>query len=87
MTASEHLVVIDAVQLPKTAASLFSSVKSLTNGIASWVQSCVDYWAAAALYDSLRTLSDAELQRRGFSRDTLLRDVFQSCDLNARSKT
>ena len=49
MTASEHLVVIDAVPPPKTAASLFSSVKSLTNGIASWVQSCADYWAAAAL--------------------------------------
>jgi hypothetical protein len=87
MTASEHRVVIDAVPPPKTAASLFSSVKSLTNGIASWVQSCADYWAAAALYDSLRTLSDAELHRRGLSRDTLLRDVFQSCDFNARSMT
>ena len=67
------------------AASLSSSVKSLTKGIASWVQSCADLWAAAALYDSLRGLSDVELHRRGLSRDTLARDVFQSADHTARN--
>jgi hypothetical protein len=35
----------------------------------------VDYHAAAATYDALRTLSDAELCRRGLSRTTLARDV------------
>jgi hypothetical protein len=60
------------------AASLFNLVKSLIKGIASWVQSTADLWAAAALYDALRGLSDAELHKRGFSRDTLVRDVMQS---------
>jgi truncated hemoglobin YjbI len=67
------------------AASLFNSVKSLTKGIARWLQSCADYWAAAALYESLHSLSEAELLRRGLSRDTLARDVFQSDDRVARS--
>ena len=49
-----------------------------TKGIASWVRSTADLWAAAALYDALRRLSDAELHKRGFSRDTLVRDVLQS---------
>ena len=68
----------------ETAASLFNSVKSLTKGIASWVQSTADLWAAAALYDALRRLSDAELRKRGFSRDTLARDLFPSGDHIAR---
>jgi hypothetical protein len=66
------------------AASLFNAVKSLTKGIASWLQSCADFWVAAALYESLRSLSEAELLRRGLSRDTLARDVFQSDDRVAR---
>jgi hypothetical protein len=66
------------------AASLFNLVKSVTKGIASWVQSTADLWAAAALYDRLRGLSDAELHRRGLSRDTLARDVFHSGDHIAR---
>jgi hypothetical protein len=60
------------------AASLFNWIKSRTKGIASWVQSTADLWAAAALYDGLRGLSDAELRKRGFSRDTLVQDVWQS---------
>jgi hypothetical protein len=65
------------------AVSISNSVKSLTNSIASWVQSCADQWAAAALYDSLRGLSDAELHRRGLSRDILARDALQSNDQTA----
>ena len=60
------------------AASLLNLAKSLIKGTASWVQSTADLWAAAALYDTLRGLSDAELHKRGFSRDTLVRDVLQS---------
>ena len=67
------------------AASLSNSVKSLTKGIVSWIESATDLWAAAALYDGLRRLSDAELHRRGLSRDTLARDVFRSGDRVARS--
>jgi hypothetical protein len=34
-----------------------------------------DHYAAAAMYEQLSRLSDAELQRRGLSRSTLARDV------------
>ena len=67
-----------ATSAGERAASLFNLVKSLTKSIASWVQSTADLWAAAALYDALRRLSDAELHKRGFSRDTLFQDVSQS---------
>jgi hypothetical protein len=46
----------------------------------SWLQTCSDYLAAAAMYDELRGLSDAELRRRGLSRDSLARDVCATCD-------
>jgi hypothetical protein len=48
--------------------------------MAEWLEACADYWAAAALYDQLRRLSDAELRRRGLSRDTLAQHAFKSYD-------
>ena len=62
------------------AASPVSSAKSLTGRFFTWVKTCADDWAAAALYDSLRNLSDSELYRRELSRDRLARDVFRSRD-------
>ena len=46
---------------------------------------CVDrdlrrYYAAAATYEQLARLSDAELHRRGLSRATLGRDVCEALD-------
>src|SRR5262249_12546603 len=55
-------------------------LKSAAQRVAAWASACADYYAAASLYDNLRGLSDAELRRRGLSRDTLARDVCQSCD-------
>jgi hypothetical protein len=55
-------------------------IKSIGHRIGAWASACADYYRAAALYDELRGLSDAELQRRGLSRDTLARDVCQACD-------
>ena len=55
-------------------------LESLGKRIGAWAATCADYWSAAALYDELRGLSDAELQRRGLSRDTLARDVCEACD-------
>ena len=61
---------------PSTSAtSPFSSIKSLTERIAAWIQTRADVYAVAALYDGLRELSDAELHKRGLSRKTLARDV------------
>jgi hypothetical protein len=58
-------------------------IKSIGQRVGAWASTCADYYSAAALYDELRGLSDAELQRRGLSRDTLARDVCQGCDGSA----
>jgi hypothetical protein len=79
MTFREEAVAHETIEA-ETTRSLSSSAKSIAEGFAAWVDSCADYWAAAALYDSLRRLSDSELQKRGLSRDTLAQDVFRSCN-------
>lgn len=45
-----------------------------------WLRTCGDYWCAAAMYDHLRGLSDAELARRGLSRATLASEVCAACE-------
>ena len=83
MAVTEHISSIDAVPASDTAASLSSSIKSLAQHLIKWANACADYYAAAAMYDQLSRLSNAELHRRGLSRDTLARDVCQSCDRTA----
>jgi hypothetical protein len=83
MTFHEQVLGAEAAA-SNAESSLSNFVKSLTKGVVAWMQSCADYWAAAALYDSLRGLSDTELRRRGLSRDTLARDICQSCDRTSR---
>ena len=46
--------------------------------IAVWIDHCAEAYAQAALYEDLSRLSDAELSRRGLSRDTLARDMTQT---------
>jgi hypothetical protein len=48
--------------------------------MAAWLSICAEYHAAAAQYEELSRLSDAELNRRGLSRDTLARDICESAD-------
>ena len=79
----EHFSGVDAVPPTETAASLSSSIKSLARLVAIWANTCTDYFAAAAVYEQLSGLSDAELHKRGLSRDTLARDVCESCDRTA----
>jgi hypothetical protein len=50
-------------------------LRSLGSRLATGLDTCADHWAAAALYQQLSRLSDAELARRGLSRATLARDV------------
>ena len=87
MAITEHIsgidTGIDAVPHTETAASLSSSVKSLAGFFIAWVNACADYYAAASMYEQLSKLSNAELHRRGLSRDTLAREVFRSCDRTA----
>jgi len=60
-----------------------NAMKLLGQRVAVWATTCVDYFAAAALYDQLRGLSDAELQNRGLSRGSLARDICRACDRTA----
>jgi len=60
-----------------------ASLQLLGPSIVRWVNACADYYAAAALYEHLRGLSDAELQRRGLSRQTLAQDVCVSFERTA----
>ena len=62
--------------LPAAAGLL----KSIGKRIGAYASACADYWSAATVYEELRRLSDAELRRRGLSRDSLGRDVIAACE-------
>lgn len=74
MTMDQHLS--DA----STGATGQLSLASLWSRIAVWVRTCTDYYDAAAAYEQLSRLSNAELQRRGLSRETLAREVCEACE-------
>ena len=66
---------------PSEQPGLFASwIKSIGGRIATWADTCADYYAAATMYEQLSALSDAELSRRGLSRATLARHVLAACD-------
>jgi hypothetical protein len=50
---------------------LLNRVSSIGVRVVTWLNTCADYWAAAAMYEQLSALSEAELARRGLSRATL----------------
>jgi hypothetical protein len=54
-------------------------LKALAAYLVTWCETCADYYEAAALYEELSALSDAELHRRGLSRGTLARYVSTAC--------
>ena len=59
---------------------LLSLVRAMGIRLMAWAKTCGDYYAAAAMYEQLSALSDAELTRRGLSRATLARDVCAAFD-------
>ena len=70
-------------QLPHIAPAKVTEHPALASwwsGFAGWVAACAESYAASAMYQDLSRLSDAELQRRGLSRENLARDVFKSCE-------
>jgi hypothetical protein len=71
---------MEALAPTGSASDLSGWIKKLGQRIATCASTCADYAAAASVYEQLRGLSDAELQRRGLSRDTLARDACASCD-------
>ena len=61
--------------------TLAARISSIATWIGDSITTAADYYAAAAMYEQLSKLSDAELQRRGLSRHTLARDVIAArCD-------
>ena len=80
MTAYHAVSDVGTAPSHETAASLSRSMKSFVQRMKTWMGTCADYYEAASLYDELRRLSDAELRKRGLSRDTVARDVCQACD-------
>jgi hypothetical protein len=80
MASLAQLSDMEAHSPDESAPQLSGRIKSIGQRIATCASTCADYYAAAALYDQLRGLSDAELEHRGLSRDTLARDVCDKCD-------
>ena len=69
------------------ASSRHGRYRRLRARIATWFRTCADYYEAAALYEELNRLSDAELARRGLDRPNLARDALAACDRDARPST
>ncbi len=69
------------------ASSRHGRYRRLRARIATWFRTCVDYYEAAALYEELNRLSDAELARRGLDRPNLARDLCAACDRDAHYST
>jgi hypothetical protein len=53
--------------------------------VAAWLRTCADHYDAAATYERLSRLSDAELRRRGLSRADLGRHACEACSDAHRS--
>jgi hypothetical protein len=80
MTTHSQILSADPIVAGRLAGSFPNWIRSLGQRITTWVDTCADYYAAAAMYEELSKLSDAELMRRGLSRAALARDVRAACD-------
>lgn len=52
--------------------------------LAAWWRICRSYYSAAAAYEELSRLSDAELERRGLDRSSLAKELCQEHERNSR---
>jgi hypothetical protein len=81
MTTRDQILPAEALA---SGAWTFSKwIRSVRLRLVAWANTCADYWAAAAMYEQLSALSDAELARRGLSRATLAREVRAAIDRSA----
>ena len=80
MTRHDHASPAQTTLGSEPEATFANSISSLGTRFADWVATAADYYTAAATYQQLSRLSEAELQRRGFSRATLASDICQACD-------
>jgi hypothetical protein len=80
MTIHSQILATELLPADERTQTLSISIRSVGPRIVTWAETCADYYAAAAMYERLSRLSDAELARRGLSRATLARDVCAACD-------
>jgi hypothetical protein len=80
MTMHQTLFPTETAFSSSTAAPLADWIRLAGQRIVTWANTCADYYAAAAMYEQLSRLSNAELERRGLNRANLARDVCDSCD-------
>jgi hypothetical protein len=78
---------VDTSQPRMNAPQVARSRSLFPRHVATWVRTCADYYAAAALYEQLSRLSDAELHRRGLSCEHLGREVCAACDRAAHGES
>jgi hypothetical protein len=84
MTTQTQVLSADPITGSRLAGSLPNKISSIGQWIATWAETCADYYAAAAMYEQPSVLSDAELTRRGLSRATLAHDVRAACDRGSK---
>src|SRR5262245_35658705 len=77
MTTRDQIFPTEALAEGEPTRTLSNWIRRIGRQIATWVDTCADYYAAAALYEQLSALSDTELSRRGLSRANLARDVLR----------
>ena len=67
------------------ASARYGLYRRLLARASAWLNTCADYYDAAAMYEELSRLSDAELTRRGLDRPNLARDILRACDWDGRA--
>jgi hypothetical protein len=73
-----HILPARAAARLTSASTLAERISSARKRIADWLTTAANYYTAAAVYEQLSRLSDAELHRRGLSRTTLAADICQA---------
>ena len=87
-SASTEHIILGGAQAASSSigARLALRISSTLKRIVECVDSIADHYAAWAAYEQLQRLSDAELRRRGLSRELLARDVLLTQCRAARSE-
>jgi hypothetical protein len=80
MTIHDQTFPAEALAAGEPAWTLSNCIRRLGRRIVTWVDTWANYYAAAAMYEQLSALSDAELARRGLSRATLAHDLPATSD-------
>jgi hypothetical protein len=79
MTSHDQILSTEALAEGELNKTLSDWIRCVGRRVVTWADTCADYYAAAAMYEQLSVLSDAELSRRGLSRATLAHDVRAAC--------